>query len=411
MQVIKLWGYIKMKKKIIIYGLVLVVIISGVILFNKNKNKTKFISVKTSVAKVDNIKSYLSTTATIKSKSIKNYYGLQGKVKKVSIKVGDKVKKGDLLVTYEAQDLATTVKQAQLQLDNSILQKNDTYNQNTDIKNKIADLTVKISDYDGTIATLKSSKVPTDALELTKAQSAQTALINQKDQLKPISSEKLKQADNATTLAKISLDSAKQKVTDNQSTMVSDLDGTVTTVNLEEGAIATGAQIAIVVQSTDSLKAVATLGKFDANKVVIGQLVSIINADKIYSGKVSAIDPVAKKILNQVNGDTALGVEIDITDTLTNLKVDFDVDVDILVAEAKGVLKIPVEALKTEKGNKNYVYVLTGDLVHQKSVTLGIQSANDLEIKSGIKNGDKVILNPSTSITEGVHAKDSLEVK
>lgn len=401
-----------MKKRIIAYGLVFVIIAGGIFAVVKNKNKPKFLSVKTAEAKVGDIQTYLSTTAVIKSKNTKDYYGLQAKVKKASVKVGDKVKKGDVLVTYEVQDLTSSVNQAQLQYDNAVLQKTDTYNQNTTIKNKIADLNKQISDYDNTISTLKSSKDPSDAQKLTQTQNTQASLKSQRDSLSPYSSERLKQADNAVALAKIALDQAKQKAGDNESTIVSDVEGTVTDMNVEEGSVGSAAQIAVVVQNVNSLKAVASLGKFDASKVIIGQIVNIINDDKTYTGKISYIDPVAKKTASQAGGDTALSVEADIEGDATNLKIDFDADIDILVAEAKGVLTIPSEALKTEKGNKNYVYVLdASNVVHQKAVTVGIQSDNYIEIKDGIKAGEKVILNPSTSITEGILAKDSSGVK
>ncbi len=397
-----------MKKKIIAYGLIVVIIAAGAFAVIKNKNKPKVLSVKTAAVKVGDIQSYLSTTAVVESKNSKDYYGLQAKVKKINFKVGDKVKKGDVLVTYEVQDLTSSVNQAQLQYDNSVLQRTDTYNQNTNINNKIADLNKQISDYDTTIKNLQKSTLPADAQKLTQAQSAQATLKNQRDALSPFSSEKLKQADNSVSLAKITLDQAKQKSADNQSTLVSDMDGTVTAVNIEEGAVSSGAQPAIVVQDINNLKATATLGKYDADRVSIGQAVNIISSSKTYAGKISYIDPIAKKSVSQAAGDTTLGVVIDITDTAANLKINFDVDVDILVAEAKGVMTIPSEALKTDKGNKNYVYVLDGNnVVHQKTVTVGIQSDNYIEIKDGIKTGDMVILNPSASITDGVLAKNS----
>lgn len=66
---------------------------------------------------------YISTT--VKSKSNKEYYGLQAKIKKINVHVGDNVRIGDTLVIYETQDLASTVNQAQIQYENSVLQKKD----------------------------------------------------------------------------------------------------------------------------------------------------------------------------------------------------------------------------------------------------------------------------------------------
>ena len=201
----------------------------------------------------------------MKSKNSKEYYGLQSKIKKVNVSVGDKVKIGDILVTYETQDLASTVSQAQIQYDNAILQKKDLYNQNDDIKSKIADLNKEI-------ATLEKSLNPTDKAKL-------ETLKQQKSALSPMSSEKLKQADNSVKLAEISLNSAKQKLSENKSTIVATNAGVVTTMKAIEGAVGNGMEAVVVVQDIENLKAIASLGKYDANKVKIGQEVIIKNGD------------------------------------------------------------------------------------------------------------------------------------
>ena len=96
-----------MKKKTVIYGLIVVGILSGVFLINNKKKDNKIATVKTSIVQVGELKSYISTTATVRSKNSKEYYGLQAKIKKVNVAVGDVVKIGDILVTYEAVDLGS----------------------------------------------------------------------------------------------------------------------------------------------------------------------------------------------------------------------------------------------------------------------------------------------------------------
>jgi len=382
-----------MKKKTVIYGLIVVGVLSGVFLINGKKNASKIISVKTSIVSVGELKSYISTTATVNSKNSKEYFGLQSKIKKVNVSVGDKVKIGDILITYETIDLASTVSQAQIQYDNAILQKKDLYNQNDAIKSKISDLTKEI-------ATLEKSVNPTDKV---KAES----LTQQKSALSPISSEKLKQTDNSVKLAEISLNSAKQKLADNKNTLVATNAGVVTTMKAEEGTIGNGMEAVIVIQDIENLKATASLGKYDASKVKIGQEVIIKNGDKTYKGSVSFIDPAANKSVGVTGSETTLAVEISILDKSPDLKISFDVDVDILVNNVLAAIKIPSEALKTEKGSKNLVYVVEDNVVHERQVTIGSQSDTEVQITKGIKKDEKVILNPSTSILEGTIVKEA----
>lgn len=291
------------------------------------------------------------------------------------------------------------VKQAQLQYDNAVLQRNDLYNQNDSINSKITDLNNQIN-------TLSKNPKP-DANTLSTINSLKQQLA----QLSPISDEKLKEADNSAALAKLSLDSAKQKESDNGSNIMADFDGVVTALNVEEGQMGSVAQPAVTVQDTSNLKAVLSLGKYDAAKVKVGQDVIITNGSNTYKGKVSFIDPAADKSMAASGGDTTLGAEIDILDKATDLKINFDVDVDILVGQAENVLTIPAESLRVTKDNKSYVYVLDGNIVHEDAITTGIESDTEVGVTGGIKSGDKVILNPSTSIQDGIKATDSTEVK
>ena len=89
---------------------VLGIIISFPIILGKKNDKS--ISVKTSNVEIGDISSHLNTTATIKSKTIKEYYGPQLKANKVNFKVGDSVKTRDVIVSYDIQDISNAIKQA-----------------------------------------------------------------------------------------------------------------------------------------------------------------------------------------------------------------------------------------------------------------------------------------------------------
>lgn len=384
-----------MKKRTVIYILIVVSILSGVFLISEKKKNSKIATVKTSEVQVGELKSYISTTATVKSKNSREYYGLQAKIKKVNVAVGDKVIIGDILIVYETQDLTSTVSQAQIQYDNAVLSKKDLSNQNDSIKSKISDLNKEIK-------ILEESLNPTDKVKL-------ETLKQQKSGLSSISVEKLKQADNSVKLAQLSLTSAKQNVANVKSTIVATNAGVVTAINAIEGSVGNGMEPAVVVQDLENLKATASLGKYDANKVKIGQKVIVKSGTNTYSGSISSIDPAANKTVGVTGSETTLGVEIDILDNAPSLKIDFDVDVDILVDEVAKAVKIPSEALKVEKGSKYLVYIVDENVVHEMKVTVGTQSDTEVQITKGLKAGDKIILNPSTSIVEGTIVKVSID--
>jgi HlyD family secretion protein len=380
-----------MRKKIL-WTLAVLIAISGLIgLRIYGKRKLSGNTVRIAVASKGDIKSYLSTTGSIKSKNIKDYFGSQGKVNTVNVKVGDKVSKGQVLVQFETQDVQSAVRQAEIQYNNAVLQKQDTVNQRNQINSKISDLDTEIS-------ILESSQSPSDQAQL-------QSLKQQRSSIQPISNEKIQELDNSIALAKVSLDAARQKAAQYTDNISADMDGVVTALNVQNGGVYSGAQPAVTMQDINDLEAVVALGKYDANKVSLSQEAIVKNGNKQYRGKVFVIDPTANRAVSAAGAETTLNVYINIIDRADNLKVGFDADVDILLGEVKDALKIPAEAIKTDKNGNNLVYVIQGNKAVETPVKLGLQSDIEAQILQGIKEGDKVILNPGTSITNGSTVK------
>lgn len=375
-----------MKKRVII-----IIIIAAIAVFAAvkilGKDRSGALTVKVAEARTGDIQSWLSTNALIQSDDVKSYYGTSGlKVTKVHVEVGDKVKKGDVLLEYDISDLETALKQAEIQYDNALLNLQDLMNQKKDIEDKMADLEAEILRLDG-------SDDPQDVANL-------QTLIQKRDSMQTISDEQIKQLNNSVSLAKISLDSARSKLNEVKGGLVADIDGTVTAVNAVEGATLAMAQPAVIVQNLDRLKGVIYLGKYDAAKIKVGQKAILEYSGNEYDGVVSFISPAASRDLTSQNA--TLMAEIDIINPDEHLKVDFDVNADILVGEAEDVLKIPVECIRYDKQNNTSVFVVENGVARLKQVTLGLQSESEVEILEGISPGDKVILNPSADLTDGM---------
>ncbi|MCM0649481.1 HlyD family efflux transporter periplasmic adaptor subunit [Clostridium swellfunianum] len=400
-----------MKKKVIIW-IVVIAVVGGIISFKAaNKNKGNVIGVKTAAVSQGEIKSYLSTTGTIKSKSSKDYFPIQGKVKKVNTKVGDTVKKDQVLVEYEVVDANVAVKQAQIQYDNAVLTKQMQVNSNSDMKNKMSDMDKQIVDLESQIENAK--KNPLEAAKAVTLETQKATLKQTRDNLKlPFSSEQLKQADNAIALAKIGLDNAKQNLSKSQDKLIAEADGVVTAVNVVEGASTmAAAQPAVTVQDINALKLQVSVGKYDANKIQVEQEAIVKSGTKEYKGKVAVIDPAAKKSVSATGTETTLGMEIDILDKPEGLKIDFDADVDILLGKVDNTVKIPAESVRTTKEDKTFVFVFEDNKAVEKEVKLGLQSDMEAQVIEGVKAGDKIILNPSENIKNGTVVKEAGEAK
>ena len=183
-----------------------------------------------------------------------------------------------------------------------------------------------MADIEAEILRLDGSKDPQDLANL-------QALIQKRDVMQTISEEKIKMLENSAALAKIGLDTARSRLDDVKDGLISDMEGTVTALNAVEGAPLGMTQPAVVVQDLNNLKGVIYLGKYDAAKISTGQKAVLEYSGYYYDGVVSFISPAAE--INLAAQSAFLMAEIDIANPDALLKVDFDVNADILVGEAK----------------------------------------------------------------------------
>lgn len=409
-----------MKKKFIIGIIVVVVIVGAIGLSRMGKNKGNFTTVKTASVTKGDIKAYFSTTATIKSKNSKDYFApSQSKVKTVNVKIGDKVKKGQVLVTYQVQDLNAAVKQAQINLSTAQSQKQDLINTQNLNNQKLSDTNNQITDTTNQINNLtalqKSNPAAYSAAggdkQLQTLNSTLTTLNSTKDQI-PDETEKLKQADNSINLAQVNLNTANENLANNVDSNVADFDGVVTALNAQVGnsgtgsvASGSGSSAAVTIEDQSSLEAEVNLDKYSASEVKVGEGATLNFANKNYTGKVSYVSPSAETSTSSGTQSTTLTADVDIDAPQDGLVEGFDADVNILTGESDNVIKVPAESIKTDKSGNNYVFVISNGKAHKKEVQLGLQSDTDAEIKSGLNTSDKVILNPSASIQDGTLVK------
>jgi len=387
----------KKKRRIITVIIIAAILILTIVIVN-SQSKGKPYPVKVAEVSKGDIQTVLSTNALIKSKKTKEYMGkAQYTVKTVHVEVGDKVKAGDILLSYDIKDYENAVKQAQIQYDNAVLNKAELLEQKQKIEDQIKEMDEKIFILDG-------SSNPEDIANL-------QALIQARKNIQEISDEKVKLMDNSIALAKMQLDTCIENLNEAKQGIVAEFDGVVTQVNAKEDMPLSMAQPAFVVQQLDNLKGVINLGKYDAAKIKVGQRVTLKYESYVYDGKISFIEPVASKDITMGSADATILAEIDILNPDEHLKVNFDVNADILVASASQVLKLPTECLKYGKDGDVSVFVVKDGLAVLTPVKIGIQSDTEVEITDELSEGDLVISTPSDNITDGMAVVPAGEIK
>lgn len=377
------------KKRRIITVIIIVAIIALTIVIVNSQSKEKPLAVKTTVVLKGDVETILSTNALIQSKEIKEYMGkAQYTVESVNVEVGDKVEKGDILLSYKIKDYENAVIQAEIQYNNALINKSELLEQKKDIEDEIKRLDEQIFILDG-------SDNPEDIANL-------QASIQARKSIQEISDDKVLLMDNSITLAQLQLDTYTDTLNEAMEGIVAESDGVITQVNATEALPLSMAQPAFVVQQLDNLKGNIKLGKYDAAKIQIGQKATLKYETYLYEGRISFIEPVASKDISTGSTDATILAEIDILNPDEHLKVNFDINADILIASAKQVLKLPTECLKYGEDGEISVFIVKDGFAKSTPIEIGIQSDIAVEVKNGLSEGDAVITIPSDEITDGL---------
>lgn len=141
-----------------------------------------------------------------------------------------------------------------------------------------------------------------------------------------------------------------------------------------------------------------TVDEIDVGKIMTGMTADIqIGAlpDKKILGEVMRIYPKAKKEGNA----TLFDIEILIKEAQTHqLRAGYSATASIKIRERKQVLLLPERLVIFENGKK-YVEIPVGEKIEKREVETGLSDGLNMEIVSGLKEGDKVIERPPREIT------------
>ena len=70
-------------------------------------------------------------------------------------------------------------------------------------------------------------------------------------------------------------------------------------------------------------------------------------------------------------------------------------------AQPQAVTLVPKAAVRTENNN-NYVFLVQQDTVERRAVQVGMPDGDRLEVRAGLKGGDRVVMSPPPDMADGV---------
>lgn len=179
--------------------------------------------------------------------------------------------------------------------------------------------------------------------------------------------------------------------------IVAPRDGVILTKNVEEGTVIPSSRgsigstnAMILIGDISKLWIVCKVDETDISQVIKNQKVTIkVDAypSRVIEGKVIRIDPQA--VLDQNVTLIPVTVEIDDPDPL--YKPGMNAECEFIVDEVTNVLTVPNEALKEQEG-AFVVQQLVNGQPKDIPVEVGLAGQDRTEIKSGLKEGEEVII-------------------
>ena len=175
---------------------------------------------------------------------------------------------------------------------------------------------------------------------------------------------------------------------------------------VSERVITAGAPI-LELGDASSLEVVADVLSSDATRMRVGDSVEMVawGGDSVLHGRVRTIEPSAFTRVSALGVDEQrVNVVMDLLERRTSLGDGFRVETRTIVWKARSVLKAPPSAV-FQRGDDWVVFAIDGGRAHLRSVTIGHRANDAVEIRSGLSQGDVVILFPSDRITDGARVK------
>lgn len=170
-------------------------------------------------------------------------------------------------------------------------------------------------------------------------------------------------------------------------------DGTITTVDVKVGELATALQPLVVLQDVVNLHVESNISEANIANVKPGQVVEItldaLGPDRLFKGSVQTIDPSSTVVSGVVNYKVIASLE-----KLPEIKPGMTANMTILASQKDGVLSVPSRSVLSENGKKQ-VRVITDTkkkTSENREVTLGMEADGGLvEITSGLEEGQEII--------------------
>jgi RND family efflux transporter MFP subunit len=387
----------KKVKKIVLYIVIVIAVIGCAIVAKSKLSQSK--PNKTTVAVASKTSVQVQEAKTVEKSSGYTYKAtleaykqgivsskISAKIISVSVENGQYVNQGDTIATLDDQDIQNNIKteQSKLQVNEQQLNTSqvamEKYKVNLDDAKRNYDRQKSLfekkiiaqTDLEAAEKTLNSTQADYDSgnasIETSKANMAaeQVTISNYKDNL-------------------------------NNTVIKAPISGAISDKAVNVGQMASLSTTLAKVNDISSVYATIQLPQDKVNSAKIGQAatITIDGSDKTYNGTVETMDlsaDTSSRVLNckikiDSNGDKSL-------------LPGFYGKVNLSSDEKATMITVPISALAGNEGNYS-IFINDNGIAKKQKVTIGETNKNDMEITSGIKEGDQIICSNLSTLQDG----------
>lgn len=350
-----------------------------------------------------------------------------GRVAWVGVEMGDRVKKGDVLVRLEDDEYKARVAQQQGQLDNARarLAELQAGSRPQEVATVAAALAKSQAELDGAQTNLKrvtdlrdsravSAQQIDDAISLVAARAAQVEADKQQLELSKAGPRKEQIDAQAGTVRQLEGGLALTMVDLDNTVIRSPLDATILSRNVEQGEFVTtgfvgdnGAKGFVVsIADLNDLRVDLDVSQNDFAKVRPRQpcwIVTDAYPDRRYDGYVDLISPEA----NRSKATVQVRVKVALPDEL--LRPDMNATVSFLAMDKlaatratsqpttqAAAIRVPTSAVRD-----GAVFVVEAGKAARRTITAGVTSGGEVEVRKGLIGGEDLIVAPPADLKDG----------
>lgn len=373
----KIKAFIKRNTKLFLYGIIALVCCLAFFVFYQTDDDVAYI---TEIVKRQDIQKVVNATGEVRAIDLVNVGAqVSGKIEKLYVTIGQNVKQGDLIA-----EIDSTTQQNDIDINKAKL---NSYR--AQLKAAQISLNIAQKQY-ARMQTLKNRNAAS-AEELENAQDAyETA------------SSKAVELESAIKETEISLSTAETNL--GYTKITAPLTGTIVSVPVKQGQTVNAAMnTPDIVQIADlsQMEILVEISEGDIDNIIPGVKVTystLADLNAIFETTLKSIDPALTLLTNNEYTEVVDSSEaiyyygrLVVPNPDGKLRIGMTTQNVIYVEAADNVLTIPVTALKSE-GKETYVEVLTAKGIDYRTITTGVSDGLNIEVKSGLKEGEEVII-------------------